>query len=184
MSSTESPRATLATRAVAMSSWILSQPIRPSTRATDKQRRQDGQHGEDHAAKRQGQHEQDADRRPEERPPLGGDDRLGRPGHQERETGQVRGGAELSTAAAVAWRKIRDLSGAGCCSFMRIKMRVWPASAFQKLRNSSSCGEAAISSSLSASRRSCRSRGQGGQPPVRVEHRGQREHLGDRLRGR
>ena len=36
MSSTESPSVTLATRAVAMSSLILSQPIRPSTRATDK----------------------------------------------------------------------------------------------------------------------------------------------------
>ena len=35
MSSTESPRATLATRAVAMSSLIFSQPIRPRTSTTE-----------------------------------------------------------------------------------------------------------------------------------------------------
>ena len=88
-------------------------------------------------------------------------------------------GPNCSMAAAVASRKIRDLSGAGICSFMRIKIRDSPVSAFQKLRNSSSCGDAVISSSLSANRRSWLAAGKRGQPAVRVKNGGQRKHLGD-----
>ena len=58
-------------------------------------------------------------------------------------------------AAAVASRKIRDLSGAGICSLRRIKMRVSPGFGVPEAAVAAlACGEAAISSSLSASRRS------------------------------
>ena len=72
-----------------MSSLILQPAHQAQHQGDRQQRRQDRQHGQRQAAERQRQHEQDADRRPEERSPLGGDDRLGRPGHQEREAGQV-----------------------------------------------------------------------------------------------
>ena len=46
-------------------------------------------------------------------------------------------GPNVSAAAAVARRKICVLSGAGCCSLRRIKIRVSPVSGFQKLGNNS-----------------------------------------------
>ena len=116
MSSTESPRATLATRAVAMSSLILSQPIRPSTSAT---------------ASRVGKRASMA--RTTLRKAIVSINRM--PIADQRKVAHwvamiasvvlvIRNerpvrydvGPKVSAAAAVAWRKIRVLSGAGCCS--------------------------------------------------------------------
>ena len=181
MSSTESPSATLATRAVAMSSWILSQPMRPSTSATDKSVGMMARNARItlRNARVSISRMPPADQRkvPHCVAMIASVVRVIR---NERPV-KYELGPNFSTAAAVASRKIRDLSGAGICSFMRIKMRVCSASVFQKLLQQLFLRRGRDQVELVGEQALLSISGQCRQSSVRVEHRGQREHLGDRV---
>ncbi len=82
----------------------------------------------------------------------------------------------------MAWRKIRDLSGADCCSLSRIKMPGLAGFGVPEAAQELALRRRRDQLELVGEEPVLAVGGQGGQPAVGVEHRRQREHLGDRFR--